>query len=795
LPTLLLYDTAGLKLFEQITYLDEYYLTADEINVLTTHAHAIAARLPQGAMIVELGSGNLRKIKILLQALDDAKKDVTYYALDLMEAELVRTLAAVPHGTFAHVRCLGLLGTYDDGLHWLQQPEQRQRPKAVMSLGSSIGNFPRREAAEFLRGFAAALGPDDLFLVGVDACQDPPKVHRAYNDDAGVTHEFIRNGLRHANHLLGQEAFQLDEWKVIGEYDEAAGCHRAWVTPTRKVEIEGVIIAQHEQIRIEESYKYNAKQIAQLWAQSSLDEAAVWTNPKQSYALHLLTPRRNMFASKPEEYAADPVPSLTEWRSLWAVWDQVTRQMIPDEELLHKPIKLRNACIFYLGHIPTFFDIKLSEAAGLAPTEPREFRNIFERGIDPDVDNPEKCHAHSEIPDTWPELDVILKYQESVRQRVQDLYESGEAYRELWTGRALWLGFEHEVMHLETLLYMLVQSDKTNPPAGTARPDFARLAEEARKGAVPNQWFEIPAQTITIGIDDPDTGDGPLRHFGWDLEKPAQQVHVGAFRAQARPITNGEYARYLRDTGSLRWPASWVEQRDGTDVNGTTIDEENSDLHDYVRGKAVRTVYGLVPLQLALDWPVAASYDELNGCAKYMGGRIPTLEETRSIYEYALQNSRQPCQALQETIPAVNGHLVNNGVQESPPSAPQLNGDGAAPHRLDPRPLFADLTNANVGFKHWHPLPVVQHGNRLAGHAEMGGLWEWTSSPLRKREGFVPMKLYPAYSDDFYDEKHNVVLGGSWATHPRFAGRTSVINWYQRNYPYVWAGARLVQDL
>jgi uncharacterized SAM-dependent methyltransferase len=36
LPTLLLYDEAGLRLFEQITYLPEYYLTNAEIEV-TAH--------------------------------------------------------------------------------------------------------------------------------------------------------------------------------------------------------------------------------------------------------------------------------------------------------------------------------------------------------------------------------------------------------------------------------------------------------------------------------------------------------------------------------------------------------------------------------------------------------------------------------------------------------------------------------------------------------------------------------------------------------------------------------------
>ena len=57
LPTLLLYDNEGLKLFEKITYLEEYYLTEEEIRVLSEHAGHIADRIPDNAMVVELGSG------------------------------------------------------------------------------------------------------------------------------------------------------------------------------------------------------------------------------------------------------------------------------------------------------------------------------------------------------------------------------------------------------------------------------------------------------------------------------------------------------------------------------------------------------------------------------------------------------------------------------------------------------------------------------------------------------------------------------------------------------------------
>ncbi|RMZ14198.1 hypothetical protein D0864_00247 [Hortaea werneckii] len=792
LPTLLLYDEEGLKLFERITYLKEYYLTGEEIAVLERHAESIAQRIPDGSMVVELGSGNLRKIQILLDALERSGKNVSYYALDLMEPELERTLAEVPQ--YQHVKCNGLLGTYDDGLAWLRNSENVNRPKSILSMGSSIGNFTRDEAAGFLRQFAAILGPRDNLMIGVDGCEDPQKVYRAYNDSEGVTHEFTANGLKHANRLLGYKAFELDDWEAVGDFDAKSGRHQAFVVPKKDINVEGVAMKQGEKIRIEESYKYSRPQAQELWRSANVMEVAAWSNDAGDYALHMLKPI-TMFATKPEEYAAHPVPSLDEWHQLWSTWDMVTRQMIPDEQLLDKPIKLRNACVFYLGHIPTFFDMKLTEATGGKPTEPKYFYNIFERGIDPDVDNPEQVHSHSEIPDEWPKLDEIMAFQKRVRQRVKNIYASGQAYEDKWTGRALWLGLEHEIMHLETLLYMLLQSEWALPPPTAAKPDFAQIAADAQKNAVENEWFDVPEQTIAVGLDDPDSPEGPVRHFGWDVEKPPRKTHVAAMKAKGRPITNGEYAKYVFATGKKDLPASWLPLDASNGVNGVNgVTNGGESEQQFIRDKAVRTIYGPVPLEYALDWPVSASYDELNGCAQYMGGRIPTLEEARSIYYYVdALKQREPSKTLGRTIPAVNGHLVNDGVQESPPSNPSLNGSGAVASS-NSNDVFVNLDAANVGFKHWHPMPVTPYGNKLAGQGEMGGLWEWTSSALEMQDGFKPMKLYPAYSADFYDGKHNVVLGGSWSTHPRVAGRKTFVNWYQRNYPYVWAGARMVKD-
>jgi L-histidine Nalpha-methyltransferase / hercynylcysteine S-oxide synthase len=511
----------------------------------------------------------------------------------------------------------------------------------------------------------------------------------------------------------------------------------------------------------------------------------------------MVTKTKVSFPTSPEQYASSSVPNLSNWEELWAVWDTVTRGMITDAALHTKPIALRNDIIFYLGHIPVFLMIQLARETKQPPIEPKSYIGWFERGIDPDVDNPDECHWHSETPNSWPPVDEILDYQVRVRKVVQQLYADRSAETNRNIGRALWLGFEHEVMHLETLLYMLLQSDLTLPPPDTVRPDFEALALTARKATKENQWFDIPAQDVRIGMDDPDDDLTAQGHFGFDNEKPARTVHVPAFQAKARPITNGEYAEYMEKAGIDQLPSSWIDLQDTKTPPTTTRADSplQSDVMPrpfdsaalptapaFVRTKAIRTVYGPVPLAYALDWPLFASYDELAGCAAWMGGRIPQLDEARSIYAWAETLQAHKADAVRahaRRIPAVNSHLLHDGVEETPPpppapAEPEREGEMAAEGEQRARGLFADLAGTNTGFAHWHPMPVTPQGDRLAGQGDLGGVWEWTASTLEPHQGFAPMRMYPGYTADFFDGKHNIVLGGSWCTHPRVAGRKSL---------------------
>lgn len=197
-------------------------------------------------------------------------------------SELDRTLSEIPK--FKHVKCFGLHGTYNDGLEWLKTAEAATtRQKNILSLGSSMGNFKRDEGGKFLKSFSDILRPGDTMIIGMDNCQDPERVYQAYNDKQGVTHEFIRNGLRHANRLFDREVFDLKKWRVIGEYDETAGRHHAFVSPTQDVSIDGAVVLKDEKVRIEESYKFSELDVSRLWKAASLVQGAKWANKTGDY--------------------------------------------------------------------------------------------------------------------------------------------------------------------------------------------------------------------------------------------------------------------------------------------------------------------------------------------------------------------------------------------------------------------------------------------------------------------------------------------------------------------------------
>lgn len=223
--------------------------------------------------------------------MDRQGKKIDYYALDLDLSELQRTLDMVPAASLTNVCYHGLHGTYEDGHAWLKNTLHIQdRPRCILWLGSSAGNFERTAAAQFLKDFvrdALRPGEPDYMLVGLDGCKDGERVYRAYNDSQGVTERFIKSGLGNANNILGKEYFRVEDWEYVGEWDAERARHQAYFVPKKDIHLgprfKGVVAKKGERVNIEYSYKFDDGDSRLLWQEAELVAGAQWANQEGDY--------------------------------------------------------------------------------------------------------------------------------------------------------------------------------------------------------------------------------------------------------------------------------------------------------------------------------------------------------------------------------------------------------------------------------------------------------------------------------------------------------------------------------
>src|SRR5512144_2877407 len=82
----LFYDGPGARLFEQITGLEEYYLTGVEMRILEDHLTEIRALCGPECLVVEPGSGTGVKGRWLLSALQEP---AGYVSIDISREQLM----------------------------------------------------------------------------------------------------------------------------------------------------------------------------------------------------------------------------------------------------------------------------------------------------------------------------------------------------------------------------------------------------------------------------------------------------------------------------------------------------------------------------------------------------------------------------------------------------------------------------------------------------------------------------------------------------------------------------------
>jgi L-histidine Nalpha-methyltransferase len=291
LPPKYFYDERGSRLYEQICALPEYYPYRAEMDILSTYAAEIHAEIRHLAL-VEFGSGSATKTRHLLSAYEWAGQPFCYCPVDISQQILWDTA----HQLLQEYRHLEIRAMHAD---FAGQPEVIQafqlEKKAVAFFGSSLGNFTRGESVAFLQRTASIMGPEDVFLLGIDLKKSPTILVPAYDDAQGVTAAFNLNVLHRINRELGGQ-FDLQSFEHLALYNEEQGCiemhlrsRRTQPVPIAKI-AHAVSFAKDETIHTESSYKYSVDEVRDLGYEANLVLRRTWFDARRYFLLALFRP-------------------------------------------------------------------------------------------------------------------------------------------------------------------------------------------------------------------------------------------------------------------------------------------------------------------------------------------------------------------------------------------------------------------------------------------------------------------------------------------------------------------------
>jgi dimethylhistidine N-methyltransferase len=280
------YDDTGSALFERITELPEYYPTRTEISILSRQAKRLATFIPEGAALVELGSGASVKSRLLLDALPRLG---AYVPVDISESFLASAGAQIADA-YSHLEVVPVPGDFTECLSFPRRIEEME--KVAFFPGSTVGNLEDDEAAQLLARVRSWHGIRG-FILGADLVKDEALLLAAYDDAQGVTAAFNMNLLARLNGEA-DAGFDLDRF-----------AHRAvWNPEFSRIEMHLVSLADQkvrladaeitftegETIHTESSRKYTLDQLSALAHETGWKLVESVSDGNEHFAVVILAP-------------------------------------------------------------------------------------------------------------------------------------------------------------------------------------------------------------------------------------------------------------------------------------------------------------------------------------------------------------------------------------------------------------------------------------------------------------------------------------------------------------------------
>lgn len=415
--------------------------------------------------------------------------------------------------------------------------------------------------------------------------------------------------------------------------------------------------------------------------------------------------------------------------------------LVSETAYVEKPIALRHPLIFYYGHTATFFVNKLLLAKLISERINPRFEAMFAIGVD-EMSWDDLNDANYD----WPTAAEVKAYRDKVRACVTRIIQDAPFTPPMGWDNPWWtilMGIEHELIHLETSSVLIRQHRLTHvQPQLDWQPE--PITGYGLDAAPVNTLIDVPVGSVSLGKGDPHqnacTVAGEARRYGWDNEYGRHEAEVPAFKASRLLVSNAEFMVFVEAGGyadSRYWEEEGWGWREFTGVTHPTF------WHRREGCWTLRLMYEEVPMPW--DWPVEVNCHEATAFCAWKAAqtgqayRLPSENEWARLYDLA---GITPDTSAQRRLAGGRSSVaVDRFVQ----------GD------------FCDV---------------------------VGNVWQWTCTPIYPFTGFEAHPLYDDFSIPTFDERHNLIKGGSWISCGNAALRDS--RYAFRRHFFQHAGFRYV---
>ncbi len=454
-----------------------------------------------------------------------------------------------------------------------------------------------------------------------------------------------------------------------------------------------------------------------------------------------------------------------------ALFERLYDCLADDAAFRVRPEPLRHPHIFYFGHTATFYVNKLNVAGLIDFRLNPEFESMFAIGVD-EMSWDDLNQAHYD----WPAAQAVRDYRARMKAVVREAIGNMPLNLPVgWTDPAwaVLMGIEHERIHLETSSVLIRQTDlKYLKPPGDPVHAFWRRCPEARSDpamAPMNELLPLPGGRVTMGK--------PRDHnlYGWDNEYGCHAADIAPFNASRFLVSNAEYLGFV-EVGGYEQPLWWTEE-------GRRWLEYRKPQHPLFwrrDGDGWRYRALLAEIAMPWDWPVDVNWLEAKAFCNWLAARtgkairLPTEDEWLRL----LDHSGIPDEPWWDRAPG----NVNLEYWASACPVDRF-AFGAPPGRGCAQPAPRGGSGEHSG------RPFVFSGDGF--HDVVGNVWQWTETPIDAFAGFEVHPWYDDFSTPTFDDKHNLIKGGSFISTGNEANRHS--RYAFRRHFFQHAGLRYVE--